>query len=966
MTYAIQSTDVAVAIIVQDRDGRVLAVSRQNADGTASNVMALPGGHVNVNETPEIAVIRELREETCLVIPSAWPCCYFDKTTHTWPNVVLDSPEHPGVKVHIFRTGGGRQGNGFEGPAGDGELGGRVKWLTPPELLERSGPFRSSVQWLIDHGCLESQFNASAKDGRAVAMDLGVADVHVPGASGVVAGYSVTPGSGAALGAAPNPDTWQIEQSARARENAGRLLSELPTDKRNALPTSAFAWPEQRSYPVENAAHVRNAAARLAQQVKAGKISRSTAAKIHRRIVAAGKKFGVEVSDLSDTIGPQPPVMHPGPLSGRMQITVDHPKHGHFEIRHMKDGTGVFRQVLRLSADAANGDGPVWNQIATRGTFKGHGAGEFTLDDNTYNQIIDNYRNVDGGNVHFDYEHCSEAEPTEGTIPISGSPAQAWIHDLKIMPEGLFALVRFLEPLKTQIREEKYRFVSPAIRFGAIHPVTGKTIGARLTSVAATNSPFLRGLRPLAAKDVFATDKSVRELRLKDANTTVKLFKGNMMTKLAHDHNEALPKIREALGLHPITTPAEVMERCRALREMCATADAGGMSGGVPVADYCDRLTDVSDVPMGATVEDVFDAVEAMIQAAIDEQEAAAGDGGADEGMKATLSSPPAEARMGDDMKAGDMATSKAKMDDDMKAKMDDAEMATSKAKMAEEEAAKAKMDADMATSKAKMAEEEASKAKMGDGGDAATSKAKMAEEEAAKAKKDAEMATSKAKMAADASAKAKMDADMATSKMNAALSAPKDELARQFTMKDGRAVKMTNEEIMADSIALKEVSTKLSAAQSEVASLTLKLNERETKNQVLEAEIVRLKADGEARDKAEIESRVNDAFETHKDAQKLTDKHRNMMLVLAKADRKTFDEVYPVLRGPQKFLMRDLTGGGKDVARTSNGGAEPPPPEGVLPGETPNDTAVRLTLADAKLDLADAQILALKMHAGR
>lgn len=56
-------------------------------------------------------------------------------------------------------------------------------------------------------------------------------------------------------------------------------MSKLTSKERNSLPDPAFAGPG-RSYPVENASHAANAKARATQQVNAGNLSPSTAAKI--------------------------------------------------------------------------------------------------------------------------------------------------------------------------------------------------------------------------------------------------------------------------------------------------------------------------------------------------------------------------------------------------------------------------------------------------------------------------------------------------------------------------------------------------------------------------------------------------------------------------------------------------------------------------------------------------------------
>ena len=59
-------------------------------------------------------------------------------------------------------------------------------------------------------------------------------------------------------------------------------MAKLSTAQRKHLPASEFAGPG-RSYPVNDKAHARNALARAAQQVKAGNLSSSAAAKIRAK-----------------------------------------------------------------------------------------------------------------------------------------------------------------------------------------------------------------------------------------------------------------------------------------------------------------------------------------------------------------------------------------------------------------------------------------------------------------------------------------------------------------------------------------------------------------------------------------------------------------------------------------------------------------------------------------------------------
>ena len=59
-------------------------------------------------------------------------------------------------------------------------------------------------------------------------------------------------------------------------------MAKLNAAKRNALPSSEFAGPD-RSYPVPDASHARNALARVSQQENAGNISAGTASKIRAK-----------------------------------------------------------------------------------------------------------------------------------------------------------------------------------------------------------------------------------------------------------------------------------------------------------------------------------------------------------------------------------------------------------------------------------------------------------------------------------------------------------------------------------------------------------------------------------------------------------------------------------------------------------------------------------------------------------
>jgi hypothetical protein len=73
-------------------------------------------------------------------------------------------------------------------------------------------------------------------------------------------------------------------------------MSQLDQEDRDDLADSRFAFPKERKEPIEDAAHVRNAIARF-NQVKGVSDDERDAA--WKRILAAARKFGVEVEEKS-------------------------------------------------------------------------------------------------------------------------------------------------------------------------------------------------------------------------------------------------------------------------------------------------------------------------------------------------------------------------------------------------------------------------------------------------------------------------------------------------------------------------------------------------------------------------------------------------------------------------------------------------------------------------------------------
>jgi hypothetical protein len=70
-------------------------------------------------------------------------------------------------------------------------------------------------------------------------------------------------------------------------------MAVLTTKARKAIPKKEFGLSGEKKYPMEDAAHAKNAKARATQMVKAGKLSSSSKAKIDakaNKVLSKGKK----------------------------------------------------------------------------------------------------------------------------------------------------------------------------------------------------------------------------------------------------------------------------------------------------------------------------------------------------------------------------------------------------------------------------------------------------------------------------------------------------------------------------------------------------------------------------------------------------------------------------------------------------------------------------------------------------
>lgn len=443
----------------------------------------------------------------------------------------------------------------------------------------------------------------------ATQLDLGVGNVHTPGTIGTE--KRVDPQSGHEL---------MFDAATGGTTPMSEAIQNISAEKRKGLPEDKFAIPSKRKYPIDTAARTRNAAARLEQAHKSGKVTDADYHQARARIAKAAKHFGIDsqYNATDNTFKPEPGKDKRSRVPSSVTIRADIAPGGAIHVRHqLKYFAGEGMPVLCTLDEGGTDDAPkpVWIQLAKPGTFRGHPSGRaFTLDAKLFREMITNFKANEDGRLPIDFEHASEQDPTDGTIPTTGAPAQGWIVDMALRPDGnLWAKVEWSALARQYIREGKYRFISPAIHFEMKDRVTGKNIGAYCSSAGLTNAPFLSGMEPLAAR-IDGAGAGVAPTLLAGVDP--------LDAKLRHP-STYMSNLRMCLGLTELATHDECTEQLTRLSERCSLAGIAGDGHlhheGIDLTDkYLSSLAQCAGLTMASTsTQDILDAVQDMIDEAI-------------------------------------------------------------------------------------------------------------------------------------------------------------------------------------------------------------------------------------------------------------------------------------------------------------------------------------------------------------
>jgi hypothetical protein len=175
----------------------------------------------------------------------------------------------------------------------------------------------------------------------------------------------------------------------------------------------------------------------------------------------------------------------------------------------LPDTTGSEGVQFHIMLREPPKEGLIRIPIAITGKWKG-GENEFSVTLDDLNEIRENFVQKPTGEINVDYEHASEVPFGTGGPVISAGKVTKLDAPEAMDGTGKHILWGWYEPTaraRELIANKEYRYISPAIRWGAKDKVSGKAIGTVLTSVALVNKPFLEELPQLHLSEAAGEQK---------------------------------------------------------------------------------------------------------------------------------------------------------------------------------------------------------------------------------------------------------------------------------------------------------------------------------------------------------------------------------------------------------------------------------------------------------------------------
>ena len=192
----------------------------------------------------------------------------------------------------------------------------------------------------------------------------------------------------------------------------------------------------------------------------------------------------------------------------------------------------------------------MWVNVLPFGEFVDPDYGLVSFDKDKVQQIVNNFKK---GIPTYEPPLIDKEHITDGKF--------GEVKDLKIGDDGLYALIKFTDEAFNDIKNNKFKYMSPVIQENYLDKNTGEEAGAILKGVALTNMPRIPGMLPLS---VFADIKS------KSFSEKMKaLFGGGEPDDILSDEESKLIKLNESCdcGGEKEVDAKEFNEKLKTLQE---------------------------------------------------------------------------------------------------------------------------------------------------------------------------------------------------------------------------------------------------------------------------------------------------------------------------------------------------------------------------------------------------------------
>ena len=264
------------------------------------------------------------------------------------------------------------------------------------------------------------------------------------------------------------------------------------------------------------------------------------------------------------------------------------------------------RFMATLEPGAGGAAGRVRIPLAIAGTWV-RGSNKFSITLQDLESIARNFRERQNGEINVDYDHASEMPEVAagGPIPSAGRIVAVDPPEASGRRMILWGWFEPTERARALIQNREYRYISPAIDWGAQNKRTGKPQGATLTSVALTNRPFLEEMPQIrladpayrlvdamaGASDAGApegaqpTGGSMKKVQLSVADGKIKINHPELGDDFYADP-EDLQECLAALASTPEAAPGAASQEVPLAQAASALSEADAQGKSIPAVEF--------------------------------------------------------------------------------------------------------------------------------------------------------------------------------------------------------------------------------------------------------------------------------------------------------------------------------------------------------------------------------------------